>query len=589
MVVKFSCDKILDISKIYKKLDSDSLEAGYSYQGTNYCTLLLSDVIKNIATLTSSLYKGIKDRNANEVFVVNGNTSYNITFRIDTFDNHTKAHIEVAIETVDHGTTYNTELESLKRSLKNKLLHDWRVCTWLQDDQSEALCTKLYSEIFHLENDLRAFVSKVMIFHFGITWLQRFGMEKYLQTVTAMENDFKQRVPDFENINTQFLSMTLETLKEILFQGLIYKEPVYLGPKEYELLHTIIQKGKDEDAKKYLSERRIVEKNLWKDIFAKYFASPEKFESAFLTFIKNRNHVAHNKIVTLRVYKTIQKDFLELRTLLDEALADFDCENASSELGETWVTTVEEVDFSDYKRNYLRDKIEEELGITIFSQDTIYDKFCDTIYELYNSFYDRYHYDEQYKVTEYMVPDSHKKTIVFSVISNACPDSVINICVKIDINDEIDADSRMNITCEKGSEVLFKANVIHHNGSGYENEDGVLVAGSETSYDDAELNELKEEMINYIDKRLNPYISELEALEYISGREGGPSPVAYFSCENCGQFGVSVMESFLPVGKCCFCGFQNVIKVCHRCGEIYDVYDGNDIFCNGCLTKMEKE
>lgn len=100
---------------------------------------------------------------------------------------------------------------------------------------------------------------------------------------------------------------------------------------------------------------------------------------------------------------------------------------------------------------------------------------------------------------------------------------------------------------------------------------------------------MKEELINYIDEKLNPYIAELEALEYTSGTEGGPSPVAYFSCENCGQFGVSVMESFLPLGKCCFCGFRNVIKVCHKCGEIYDVYDGNDFFCNGCLMEMEKE
>ena len=589
MIIKFSCDKIQDISKIYKKLDSDSSEAGYSYQGTNYCTLLLSDVIKSIATLTSFFYKGIKDRNANEEFVVQGNTLYNITFRIDTFDRHTKAHFEVTIESVDHGTSYNTELESLKRLLKNRLLKDWQVCTWLQDDQSEALCTELYSNIFHLENDLRAFVSKVMIFHFGITWLQRFGMEKYLQSVETMETEFKQRVPDFENINTQFLSMTLETLKEILFQGLIYKEPIYLNPKEYELLCTIIQRRKHEDAKKYLSERRIVDKNLWKDIFAKYFDSPEKFESAFLNFIKNRNHVAHNKIVSLHVYKTIQKDFLELRTFLDEALANFDSENASSELKESWMETIEEVDFSEYKRNYLRDKIEEELGITIFSQDTIYDKFCDTIYELYNNFYDRYHYDEQFKVTEYIVPDSYKRTIVFSVISNACPDSVINIRVKIDINDEIDADSSMKVTCEKDTEVLFRANIIHHNGSGYEDEDGVLVAGSETSYDDTELDEMKEELINYIDEKLNPYIAELEALEYISGTEGGPSPVAYFSGENCGQFGVSVRESFFPLGKCCFCGFQNVIKVCHKCGEIYDVYDGNDFFCNGCLMEMDKE
>ena len=70
MVIKFSCDKIQDISKLYKKLVSDSSEADYSYQGTNYCTLLLSDVVSNIASLTSYLYKGIKDRNANEAFVV---------------------------------------------------------------------------------------------------------------------------------------------------------------------------------------------------------------------------------------------------------------------------------------------------------------------------------------------------------------------------------------------------------------------------------------------------------------------------------------------------------------------------------------
>lgn len=69
---------------------------------------------------------------------------------------------------------------------------------------------------YHIENNLRAFASKVLIHFLGVNWIGRPGLEKYECSVKNLQNEFTQRVPDFDDINTDFLSMTLETLVRYL-------------------------------------------------------------------------------------------------------------------------------------------------------------------------------------------------------------------------------------------------------------------------------------------------------------------------------------------------------------------------------------
>ena len=95
----------------------------------------------------------------------------------------------------------------------------------------------------------------------------------------------------------------------------------------------------------------------------------------------------------------------------------------------------------------------------------------------------------------------------------------------------------------------------------------------------------EQELFNYVENELNPYIGELEVLKYTSVTQGDDYPVADFACEECGKLGVSISESFLPIGQCCFCGYENDVRVCELCNSVYDSDGGDEHLCNACLPK----
>lgn len=113
----------------------------------------------------------------------------------------------------------------------------------------------------------------------------------------------------------------------------------------------------------------------------------------------------------------------------------------------------------------------------------------------------------------------------------------------------------------------------------------MCVADSDSEYDDTEVHDFLEDLIAYIEDDLNPYVKQVSAMEYEYVRHGGESPVADFPCQECGKEGVSITEDLLPVGKCCYCGYENEIHICELCGTVYDDYGGDEHLCNGCMPK----
>ena len=78
-----------------------------------------------------------------------------------------------------------------------------------------------------------------------------------------------------------------------------------------------------------LLEMRKVKVDIWKDIFEKYF--DEKIQKEITNFIKNRNHVAHNKLLTMASYDKMRINILEIQTLFDKAEDAFMSEEPSDE------------------------------------------------------------------------------------------------------------------------------------------------------------------------------------------------------------------------------------------------------------------
>lgn len=99
--------------------------------------------------------------------------NYRIEFAINTYEKKA-ARLECTITGLET-ENYDQRLEELKIALKNRLDPDWEVCTWLVDMQSAQLCKEAYERAFIIENNLRAFASKVLIHFLGADWLRCCG------------------------------------------------------------------------------------------------------------------------------------------------------------------------------------------------------------------------------------------------------------------------------------------------------------------------------------------------------------------------------------------------------------------------------
>lgn len=113
-----------------------------------------------------------------------------------------------------------------------------------------------------------------------------------------------------------------------------------------------------------------------------------------------------------------------------------------------------------------------------------------------------------------------------------------------------------------------------------------MVATDNSEYDTSELDDFRDELFDAIES-LNPYPAQLNALAY--EHKGAVQFVADFPCGQCGKFGVSIDETFLPIGRCCYCGYENELVKCERCGELVDVDTLEHGLCPSCAAYIDKQ
>ena len=135
------------------------------------------------------------------------------------------------------GEVYDIFLEQLKIEIKNTFKKDWAVCSWIMDEQSEQLCSYLYSIIFKVENKIRAFANKILVHYLGKNWIKQCGMEKYEESHKNLSDDFKRKVPCFADIDDTLMSMTMETMMEVVQKANIYENEIVLNQSDMTKLH----------------------------------------------------------------------------------------------------------------------------------------------------------------------------------------------------------------------------------------------------------------------------------------------------------------------------------------------------------------
>lgn len=132
------------------------------------------------------------------------------------------------------------------------------------------------------------------------------------------------------------------------------------------------------------------------------------------------------------------------------------------------------------------------------------------------------------------------------------------------------------------------ATIRYHNGAGFENfMEGYIELTSESELDSSEVSEFISEVEEYIED-LNPYIPQIQnnTREVVKNVE---TPiVADFPCWECGQYGVSINDSFYMFGHCCYCGFDNEVEICDKCGTVFNDDGGKSGLCISCWNEFDK-
>lgn len=265
--IRFMMSKIKEYSLLYETVkdaieDPLGEESIYSEEIDHiqdYCKQIVGEVVAKIPEVLQSKYEGARERIANEVYLLSAHRArYRVALTVDTYEqNDTQICVDIEPDYDSEQETGNDRiLETLKLELKNRLVEDWEKCIWLIDEQSEFLCSELYPKFFSTENKIRAFVNRVMNQRVGTEWLNSFGLEKYYESAIEMEKIFRQRVPEYENVDAKLMSLTLEALFEILFKGIIFKNDTVLQPEDFNIISTMTKNGKKENIKDFLLGKR---------------------------------------------------------------------------------------------------------------------------------------------------------------------------------------------------------------------------------------------------------------------------------------------------------------------------------------------
>ena len=148
---------------------------------------------------------------------------------------------------------------------------------------------------------MRAFINKVLTYKLGVKWIDSIGVESIKRNYNKNKVEFKRNVPEFNNINDILISLTVESLSKLMLESKIYENDFNISDTDSINLHKLLADQKHNAVFEILMKLRKEKVDIWKDIFKKYFDN--NINKCINDFIKNRNHVAHNKLLTNASYK----------------------------------------------------------------------------------------------------------------------------------------------------------------------------------------------------------------------------------------------------------------------------------------------
>jgi len=514
--IEFKMIEIKDLSKIQKrKIVKDDIFEADVEQVEDIADVYCQGIMARIETLFGSdckvKYIGCTDRIGNFEFKVSYiDVEYTVIFQMDTYEWNRQFTIKIGYSQIRVGIPvpqmsekiagYDHFLEKLKISIKNSLIRDWYKCVWIKDNQSLELSRDVYSDIYMAENELRAFVSRIMIEHFGIDWHDRPEFYKLKASIEENAVIIKRNVPNFNNIDVNLYTVTLEKLMDTVMLD-VYSDAMQDSPEMQKLIKERIfattQLDKMKSALDFLKNRYVKKYNIWEKFFKPLIADPVKWEELLTSFIANRNHVAHNKLLDYMSKETMLSDTREFRRFIREAVIKFDEENCSEEVEETLQAIADQ---REYEQEARMEIIESESGVKIRSRKEILKLFQDTIDEIYTDAVNKVYFDEGIEVLgECKLQDTVDEQLLFSVTVRSGKE--LEIYGVIDIDDSEGTASVMQIRVYNADENIVNGDIEYVNGEAeYNIEQTSHMPVVMDSYDDGNAEIIKNAVDEFLER-----------------------------------------------------------------------------------------
>lgn len=514
--IEFKMIEIKDLSKIQKRrmVKDDIFEADVEQVediADEYC----QGIMERIETLFGSdckvKYVGCTDRIGNFEFKVSNNdVEYTVIFQMDTYEWNRQFTVKIGYSQIRVGIPvpqmrekvagYDHFLEKLKINIKNALIRDWYKCVWIKDNQSLELSREVYSDIYMAENELRAFISRIMIEHFGIDWHDRPEFYKLKASIEENAVIIKRNVPNFNNIDVNLYTVTLEKLMDTVMAD-IYSDAMQDSAEMQKLIKERIfattHLDKMQSALEFLKNRYVKKYNIWERFFKPLIAEPVRWEELLTSFIANRNHVAHNKLLDYMSKETMLNDTREFRRLIRDAVIRFEEENCSEEVEETLQAIADQ---REYEQEARMEIIESESGVKIRDKKEILKLFQDTIDEIYTDAVNKVYFDEGIEVLgECKLQDSVEEQLLFSITGRS--GKKLEIYGVMDVDDSEGTASAMQIRVYSADENTINCDIGYMNGEAeYSPEQTSHMPVVMDSYDDGNAEIIKNAVDEFLER-----------------------------------------------------------------------------------------
>ncbi|MFB8331161.1 MULTISPECIES: hypothetical protein [Bacillus] len=487
------------------------------------------------------------------------------------------------------------ELHNLKIMIKDLLVEDWKQCVWLTDHQSEEFAEDLYKNVHSVENSLRRLINTVLSHHLGGDWWKLMPTHltsKYSKRISG----YQAKAPSFKNVHANLLSIDTDDLTSILEfktykmknQSMFSESDPFapeslvpnqeLGQFKY-MMSDIINNHKSIESHqksltKLLEEQMDIDKDFWEKYFSPWFSCTlREFSGKWRNFSKDRNHVAHNKLIDDKLYEKFKKSMEDLLELISGAEENFEkyLKDASTQFLE--YIKESELEEAYQARRQEKQSIAEQAGIEILDTDEIISLFQEPIAETFESINDEIYYRTDIEVT-YDEPLFTEHEKIFEIKG-----TILKRSIHVDIEADIDETDGYTSTVDflvyynDNLEGSFKIDYINGEAE-YDEDQGNYMPKTENELNISSLSKVE----SLIYKLLEDEIPEVSKDDFAS-----------FVCEECRELTVNLSEdSKHGLGICINCGHKNAVGKCPSCHTILD--ERQDSLCENCIeNNLENE